>query len=46
MFEEISILNRFLTRLNIEYEDVSYFLPIEKTNGEKAQFQNNYQKFS
>jgi len=45
MFEEIGILNRFLTRLNIEYEDVSYFLPIEKTNGEKAHFRTIIKHF-
>jgi len=38
MFEEISILNRFLTRLDIDYDDVSYFLPTTKMNGEKVNF--------
>jgi hypothetical protein len=45
MFEEISILNRFLTRLDIDYDDVSYFLPITKMNGEKANFRTIIKHF-
>jgi hypothetical protein len=38
MFEEINVLNRFLSRLNIEYEDVSYFLPIDKSSSQQSNF--------
>jgi len=45
MFNEIEILNRFLTRLDVRYEDVSYFLPIEKSNGGKAHFRTIIKNF-
>ena len=45
MFEEIEILNRFLTRLDIEYQDVSYFLPIDKAKGEKVYFRTVIKQF-
>lgn len=45
MFEEVSILNRFLTRLDVEYEEVSYFLPIDKTDEKKAHFRTIIKNF-
>lgn len=45
MFKEIDILDRFLNRLNIEYEDISYFLPVEKTNGGKIHFRTIIKNF-
>lgn len=45
MFEEIGILKRFLTRLGIEYHDVSYFLPIEKKTEQKAYFRTIIKNF-
>jgi hypothetical protein len=45
LFDEIPILNRFLTRLEIEYQDVSYFLPITKGRNEKANFRNIIRNF-
>ena len=38
LFDTIPVLNRFLTRLDIEYQDVSYFLPITKSRVEKLNF--------
>jgi len=45
MFEEVSILNRFLTRLDVEYEEVSYFLPIDKTDEKKVHFRTIIKNF-
>ncbi len=45
MFNEIGILDRFLTRLNIDYSDVSYFLPTEKTNRSKSHFRTIIKNF-
>jgi len=45
MFEEIDILNRFLNRLDVEYSDVSYFLPVEKNNGQKTYFRTIIKNF-
>ena len=40
LFEEIEVLKRFLSELNIEYEDLSYFLPITNGNGERNNFKS------
>lgn len=45
MFEEIGILKRFLTRLGIEYHEISYFLPIEKKTEQKAYFRTIIKNF-
>ena len=40
LFEEIEVLKRFLSRLDIEYEDLSYFLPTTNGTGERNNFRS------
>jgi len=40
LFEEIDVLKRFLKRLNIDYPDLSYFLPITNGDREKINFRS------
>ena len=45
LFEEIPVLNRFLSRLEVEYPDVSYFLPVRSVRSEKANFRTIVRHF-
>jgi hypothetical protein len=40
LFEEIEVLKRFLSKLNIEYDDLSYFLPTTKGSGARNNFRS------
>ena len=40
MFEEIEVLKKFLDRLDTEYRELSYFLPLEKDKEDHSDFRN------